>query len=280
MLNLCAVLYQQVPFRKVQDRLSFDLEFQRRLLEATSLCGSRISGKYLETFLRGFFNTATEYDDSLMELFLCCAQRLETHNVLYFDIQSRLISVPSSQNMVEHGTTGNAVWEAAVALAEYMALDRSLVSGQRVLELGAGTGLCSLAAETSGALSVTATDLAFVLESATRRSQQSNSSSLILEDLDWRYPEAFDFARFDLAIAADVVFDPEIVPCLVDVILRLRLCGASVIVSQLVRNAATFQLFLDLLAARGLACSMAPAPQPSSLYYVNDKDLIKLVFIR
>lgn len=59
-----------------------------------------------------------------------------------------IITTESPSVILSSGTTGFRTWEAALHLATYLALDSGAVAryihGQRVLELGAGTGLLSL----------------------------------------------------------------------------------------------------------------------------------------
>lgn len=108
------------------------------------------------------------------------------------------------------------VWIGARAIAARM-LDRPPLSGSRVLDVGCGLGLSGLAAGLSGA-EVTFVDhvdepLAFVAESARRLGLCRFSA------------ERIDFTRerlgekFDLVLAADVVYDPNDYDALVDFLL-------------------------------------------------------------
>lgn len=50
-------------------------------------------------------------------------------------------------------------WGGGLAIAHHLLIDSGLVAGRRVLDLGAGSGLCALAAAHAGASSVTALDI-------------------------------------------------------------------------------------------------------------------------
>ena len=91
------------------------------------------------------------------------------------------------------------LWPAASALAEAL----PDVAGLRVVELGCGLGLPSLVAAGRGA-EVTAVDWAEDAVDLLRRNADRNGLSLHAEVRDWREP--WD-ARFDLALAADVLYE-------------------------------------------------------------------------
>lgn len=91
------------------------------------------------------------------------------------------------------------LWPAARALAAALpALD-----GLRVVELGCGLGVPSLIAAARGA-AVTATDWAADAVELLAQNAARNALVLNAEVRDWRQPWA---ARFDLAIAADVLYE-------------------------------------------------------------------------
>jgi predicted nicotinamide N-methyase len=91
------------------------------------------------------------------------------------------------------------LWPAAIALAEAL----PDVRGLRVVELGCGLGATSLVAAAKGA-DVTATDWAEDAIELLRRNAERNGLALRAEVRDWREPWA---ERFDLALAADVLYE-------------------------------------------------------------------------
>nr|VWP00459.1 Laccase-2 (EC (Benzenediol:oxygen oxidoreductase 2) (Diphenol oxidase 2) (Urishiol oxidase 2) [Ganoderma boninense] len=127
----------------------------------------------------------------------------------------------------DHTSVGLQSWGSAIRLAERMCLDPGafgLASGQRILELGAGTGLLSIAAAkllahpSSAGAQVVATDYhPHVLDnlqanvSTNFPSSPSPHSFVEVLPLDWQNP-VFQGAlaeKFDLILAADVVYHPD-----------------------------------------------------------------------
>jgi predicted nicotinamide N-methyase len=99
------------------------------------------------------------------------------------------------------------LWPAARALASAL----PDVTGVRVVELGCGLGLPSLVAAARGA-EVTATDWAADAIELLRRNAARNRLTLRAEVRDWREPWE---ERFDLALAADVLYEQRNVEPLV-----------------------------------------------------------------
>ncbi len=91
------------------------------------------------------------------------------------------------------------LWPAALALAEAL----PEVAGLRVVELGCGLGVPSLVAATKGA-QVTATDWAADAIRLLRENAARNGLTVRALVHDWREPFG---ERFDLAIAADVLYE-------------------------------------------------------------------------
>jgi predicted nicotinamide N-methyase len=111
------------------------------------------------------------------------------------------------------------LWRSGVALAREVA-GESLM-GRRVVELGCGLGLPSLTAARSGA-EVLATDVApEALELATRNAD-ANDLTIETARVEWATPgELVDRAPFDLALAADVLYERAAVAQLLALLPRL-----------------------------------------------------------
>jgi predicted nicotinamide N-methyase len=105
------------------------------------------------------------------------------------------------------------LWPAGLALAAALPAE---LAGVRVVELGCGLGLPSLVAAARGA-EVTAVDWAVDAVELLRRNAAANSLSLAVLHADWR---AFD-GTFDLALAADVLYERRNVEPLAALVLRL-----------------------------------------------------------
>ncbi len=128
----------------------------------------------------------------------------------------------------DHTSVGLQSWGSSIRLAERMCLDPtafSLTRGQRILELGAGTGLLSIAASkllanssTEPGVTVVATDYhPHVLDnlhdnvSTNFLASPSPDSFVEVLPLDWQNPvfEGPLADKFDRILAADVVYHPD-----------------------------------------------------------------------
>ena len=131
----------------------------------------------------------------------------------------------------DHTSVGLQSWGSSIRLAERMCLDPSafgLAQGQRILELGAGTGLLSIAAakllappsseSSSPGATVVATDYhPHVLDNlrdniSTNFPSSSFPHSFVeVLPLDWQNPvfEGSLADKFDCILAADVVYHPD-----------------------------------------------------------------------
>ena len=97
------------------------------------------------------------------------------------------------------------LWRSGVALAEK--LDRGGLLGRRVVELGCGLGVPSLAAARAGA-SVLATDIDPDALRLLEHNAHANDLELETAVIDWANPEPLlARAPFDLVIAADLLYE-------------------------------------------------------------------------
>ena len=110
------------------------------------------------------------------------------------------------------------LWPSAIALARRVgSLD---LTGKRVMELGCGLGLPSIAALTRGA-SVLATDhYSEALDFAAYNANTNLGEKLETLQLDWRTHDE-GLPRFDLVLAADVLYDKTNVAPLTGLIPKL-----------------------------------------------------------
>jgi predicted nicotinamide N-methyase len=108
------------------------------------------------------------------------------------------------------------LWASGVALAAVVAARD--VRGRRVLELGCGLGLPSVAAALGGA-EVLATDWAPEALEVTRRNAQRNGVHVETLLANWSQPVALlERAPFDLVLCADVLYEPRNVDALLELL--------------------------------------------------------------
>jgi predicted nicotinamide N-methyase len=108
------------------------------------------------------------------------------------------------------------LWRSGMALARE--LEGEELGGRRVLELGCGLGLPSIAAARAGA-SVLATDVAPEALALARRNARANGVRVETATLDWGAPT--QLAPFDLVLGADVLYERPAVAALLDLLPRL-----------------------------------------------------------
>jgi predicted nicotinamide N-methyase len=97
------------------------------------------------------------------------------------------------------------LWRSGVALARELA--GSELGGLRVVELGCGLGLPSIAAARAGA-AVLATDASPEALELARRNAEANGVRIETEVVDWAAADALaERGPFDLVIAADVLYE-------------------------------------------------------------------------
>ncbi|HEX3292891.1 MAG TPA: 50S ribosomal protein L11 methyltransferase [Solirubrobacterales bacterium] len=111
------------------------------------------------------------------------------------------------------------LWRSSVALArELEGLD---LQGRRVVELGCGLGLPSIAAARAGA-EVLATDAEPEAVEATLRNAEENHVQIEAITADWSDPdELVTRGPFDLAVAADILYERQGVAALLSLLPRL-----------------------------------------------------------
>ncbi len=159
------------------------------------------------------------------------------------------------------------LWPSAVALARHVSKEN--LTGRRVVELGCGVGLPSMAALARGAR-VTATDH---YEAALDFARYNSRLNLALEPetrlLDWHQPRVEGLEGiFDLVLAADVLYEPKNVEALAALIPALLAPGGEVLLAHPRRKEAP--AFLERMRERGFGSSVEEhAVQPEVVVLVH-----------
>lgn len=271
---LRAALLQQVAYRDAASLTSATSEFQQRLASVICELGERLSGEYLDSFLRDYFRHKTEFDDLLVEAWFSALTR-PTHNIRYFCWSNHEVQIASSRHLVEQGTTGLHLWDSGIALAEYLVNNPHMVKRKRLLELGCGTGLVGTISYMVGASSVTLSDIGQVLYTSTAKNVPVGVKIL---ELDWTCPLLIDYSQYDCILASDVLFDPELVMHLVDIVAKACEHSIAVLIAQEQRNQGTIDLFLSSLSSRGATWTVCDVPCCQLFFYKHEP--IKLLFIQ
>jgi predicted nicotinamide N-methyase len=150
-------------------------------------------------------------------------------------LELRILRPPNADALIDEARFGAdefmpywaELWSSGVALASAVA-SRDL-QGARVLELGCGLGLPSVAAALSGG-TVLATDWAPEALEVTRRNAEQNGAQVETLLADWSTPELLlERAPFDLVLCADVLYEPRNVDALLALLPRL---GSEVLLGE------------------------------------------------
>ncbi|CAH8831999.1 unnamed protein product [Trichobilharzia szidati] len=106
---------------------------------------------------------------------------------------------------------GHYTWKCAEALSTYLVKHPEEVRGLRVLELGAGTGLCGIVAALLGARHVQFTDNDMTCANKLHFNAQLNGiSNYNFTILDWNYPLSYTGDEFDVILASDCLYDKKV----------------------------------------------------------------------
>ncbi|WVR07002.1 hypothetical protein IAU60_004041 [Kwoniella sp. DSM 27419] len=223
------------------------------------------------------------------------------------DTTERSICLLEEQIAIQGGTTGLRTWTAALHLGHHILhhsaalFPSSLPRG--VVELGAGTGFLSVLMAQLG-VDVVATDLGIETEQGSAEKPDAAPgfgtdgdgetrtplgrlllnvglnhcpAPLAVRALDWTdaslptcdRPAIWQKLERErrIILAADVIYDPDLVPPLVDAISTLLgkvTDGAEAIISATVRNLDTFSLFLNTCRSQGIHAEHIEVPPMNS----------------
>lgn len=155
------------------------------------------------------------------------------------------------------------LWPSAIAMAQRIAtFGKEQNGGRRLLELGCGLGLVSLAAIRAG-FDVTSTDyydeaLAFTQLNASHNGLPPPATRLV----DWRrFPD--DLGRFDWVVASDVLFEKPNIPLIAAAFSRtLAASGRGLLTDPGRPPAAAFAAECERHALRIVEQSQIPVSKP------------------
>ena len=158
-------------------------------------------------------------------------------------------------------STGVTLWQAAPRLARHLIQAPQLVARKRVLELGAGLGLCGMVAHHLGANSVVLTDADTITLERMRSNLEKNCNnsskySIGCRQLIWNnVSQMEDCGTFDTLLGADVIYTIESLDPLFDTVTYFlqRQVGASFVLSRYTKyGAISDETVLDVARARNL----------------------------
>jgi SAM-dependent methyltransferase len=186
--------------------------------------------------------------------------------------------------------TGLNVWDGAVVLAKYLEITHPDLTGRRVLELGAGTGLVGIAAALLGADTLL-TDLPYALPNlaaAVERNRPKLKGSAVVAELDWFKPTACAAATAaaaqgaDFILGADVVWVEELIHPLLDTLVwatdKPTASGGKpvILLAHQTRSRASDAILFAGLAGRGFAVNTVPRALHHARYSDQAIDILEV----
>ncbi|KHN94862.1 uncharacterized protein MAM_07281 [Metarhizium album ARSEF 1941] len=197
------------------------------------------------------------------------------------------ITLLENRNLIAAGgTTGHRTWEAALQLGQYLCQNPSLVSGKRVLELGAGTGypsvLCVKHLQAAHAIVSDGSEdvIDRLLDNLFLNSLQ-DSPKISPMGIKWGHAlvgteeEKWNGGQpVDVVLGADITYDARAMPALAATLFDLfgMYPSVKVYISATERNAETYQTFLEVcrqceLAVEDLHVDVPPRSQQNGPFY-------------
>ncbi|XP_073697056.1 protein-lysine N-methyltransferase EEF2KMT [Garra rufa] len=225
--------------------------------------------RFLTELIKRHEKFAAEPLDELYEALgeVVCAQEEDMCYKTYLLPTGDAVSLAENVTLISQGTTGLVTWDAALYLSEWALENTHIFKNKTVLELGSGVGLTGIVVCRSTSLTkyifsdCHQTVLQRLKENITNclTNCDSNSASVCVEELDWENASDEQLQRIqaNTIIAADVVYDPDIIACLVRLLSRLLNCKVEekhpdVYIASTVRNPQTYNCFKKELEMAGL----------------------------
>jgi 2-polyprenyl-3-methyl-5-hydroxy-6-metoxy-1,4-benzoquinol methylase len=250
MLRIKRLLGQHVPISEIQ-WLSSELEFiKENELEFITFC-KLLPSRYQVQVLKSIIELI-ELDEIIVYLSTLFTTNSDGFKVFFMQ-SGEMISLVENRELISQGTTGLRTWGASLYLVEYF--HQKNVRGKKILELGSGLGLLSMALKLMGN-QVHATDCQVVLERL-QHNITLNNLDIPVSLLNWHEPE-LDWDG-DLIVCADVVFDPSLIEPLLNTIGKYLL-GKTCIMACTKRNQETWDFLESMLEKRFLVTKVSIKP--------------------
>lgn len=155
-----------------------------------------------------------------------------------------------------HSHNANAIWPGAFAIAEYLQSRTDLILNQKVLELGAATGILSIALFKLYGLSPHTSDIADdgqVADNLLFNHQMNDVPPAKHIPHTWGEPWV-DEMQFDVIIASDILLYVSAYPSLVKTLVFLfQNRGVRVFIMSWKRRIAESSQFMDLMRGEGFS---------------------------
>lgn len=176
--------------------------------------------------------------------------------------------------------TGATVWPASMVLIKYLEKNAKLIKNKSVVDLGAGTGITSIAASVLGATRVVCTDGTASVVQLAKDNVKHNSEhipNMITVREYWWGNGSFGSETFDVLLISDCVL-PKLYPIapLVAALDELLGIESIAIVSYEHRYYLDYDprdKFRELALKRGLTIRVVPQSEQDPIYSVDDIEI-------
>jgi SAM-dependent methyltransferase len=178
--------------------------------------------------------------------------------------------------------TGSIAWDSSLVLAQYLATNEvtALVKGARVIELGAGIAIPSLACAALGAATVYATDvearLALIRSNIRLNATLAGLCGEVLPWGDEGAAASVGGRTFDVVLCSDVLFSDEAIEPLVKSIDAVT-APTGTVFSCCEHRFAGALAFYTALRNRGFTVSRVPLEEQHPLYHHESIHLFRAV---
>lgn len=156
-----------------------------------------------------------------------------------------------------HGTYAMRLWHSSIVLASWLDANAAAFDGRAVLEVGCGTGLCSLALAAASSARVMASDHDEAGLALLRQSAQEQALQLQTCTFDLCGPAPLPPA--DWLVASDVAYTPQLADALARRCIEILGRGGRAVVADPGRPGR--RLFQAVLESHGLAASFRDPAQ-------------------
>ncbi|XP_042360973.1 protein-lysine N-methyltransferase EEF2KMT isoform X2 [Plectropomus leopardus] len=230
------------------------------------------SAKYRKLFLSEIIRREAAGCDPLDELYDALAEVVGAEDTTecyksYLLPSGDAVSLLENVALISDGTTGLVTWEAALYLAEWALDHQQAFTGRTVLELGSGVGLTgiTICRSCSPERFVFSDCHPRVLQKLRNNVQlngltEQTSPAVSVEEMDWTIATEEQIKQIgaSIVIAADVVYDPDVVGSLVKLLSKIMRCSSpgvrpEVLICSTIRNQETYSGFKQQLEKAGVS---------------------------
>ena len=269
-MNTIDQLYSRCPVNQLQ----FDEEIPFQTLQEHLLKIKEINEYYIKKVLKriidlGLYEDDTDwiYDEYVTLLNVTEQdQYSKIDSIRYFfdssDSDNKLyVDIYEKPNLISaSGTTGFRTWEASLYLCDYILANKELFQHKNVLELGCGTGICSILLNklniinenyvTDGDSELVSNQLVKNFELNKISLNNSDTNKIMLQRLWWN--EDTIPSDIDIVIGADITFDSTLFDSLCQCLLQCLQNCSMCLISATIRNQDTINSFISKTESLGM----------------------------